>query len=45
MAAKATAASFSRLAPSVFSASSIAARSSDQRSRNSSFRTWSLELK
>ena len=29
----------------VFSASSIAARSSDQRSRKSSFRTWSLELK
>ena len=33
----ATAASLSRWEPSVFSASSIAARSSDQRSRNSSF--------
>ena len=41
----ATAASFSRGLASLPSVSSIAASSSDQRSVNSSFSTWSLELK
>ena len=41
----ATASSFSRAPISWPSTSSIALRSSDQRSVNSSFRTWSLDLK
>jgi hypothetical protein len=42
---EATAASLSRAGMSWASTSSVAASSSDQRSVNSSFRTWSLDLK
>ncbi len=42
---RATSSSFSRPETDLASTSSIAARSSDQRSVNSSFITWSLELK